>query len=432
MLTTAHEFIKRAAQRLDISDKTIEEFLRPDNVHAFDVSAGEKTYSAFRVQHDNSRGPYKGGVRFHSEVTQDEVTALATLMTIKNAVVSLPFGGGKGGVAVNPKELPDEDRQAITRAYIRQLKDKLGPDVDIPAPDVNTDAQVIDWMVDEYTKQFASLDESLRRNQLAVVGYDAGDTSEQAARAVAQATFTGKSLDNGGSHGREAATGYGGAVVLSELFQQKGLEKTDMTYAIQGVGNVGMHFMFKEAELLPQLQLVAAADSSGGLSSGFGLDPAELADYRQQKKRFEHYDSDEVLHISNAQLLIEEVDVLVLAALGGVINEDNMTQVRAKYILELANGPVTLEAHDYLTKQGVVIIPDILANAGGVATSLAEWQQNKAGEKWDEQTVLDKMEHHLRTAVDDVTPLMSEYDICMKEASFLLALQRLLKEGKQE
>ena len=432
MLTTAHEFIKRAAQRLDISDKTIEEFLRPDNVHAFDVSAGEKTYSAFRVQHDNSRGPYKGGVRFHSEVTQDEVTALATLMTIKNAVVGLPFGGGKGGVAVNPKELPDEDRQAITRAYIRQLKDKLGPDVDIPAPDVNTDAQVIDWMVDEYAKQFASLDESLRRKQLAVVGYDAGDTSEQAARAVAQATFTGKSLDNGGSHGREAATGYGGAVVLSELFQQKGLEKTDMTYAIQGVGNVGMHFMFKEAELLPQLQLVAAADSSGGLSSGFGLDPAELANYRRQKKRFEDYESDELLHISNAQLLIEEVDVLVLAALGGVINEDNMKQVRAKYILELANGPVTLEAHDYLTKQGVVIIPDILANAGGVATSLAEWQQNKSGEKWDEQTVLDKMEHHLRTAVDDVTPLMSEYDICMKEASFLLALQRLLKEGKQE
>lgn len=431
MLTIAHEFIKRAAQRLAIADDRVEEFLRPDNVHTFDISVMGRKVPAFRVQHDNSRGPYKGGVRYHGEVTQDEVIALATLMTIKNAVVGLPFGGGKGGVAVNPKELPDEDRQAITRAYIRQLKDKLGPEVDIPAPDVNTDAQVIDWMVDEYAKQFISLDEPLRGKQLAFVGRDAGDTSEQAAWAVAQATFTGKSLENGGSHGREAATGYGGVVVLSELFQQKGLAKMDMTYAIQGVGNVGMHFMFKEAELLPQLQLVAAADSSGGLSSGFGLDPAELADYRRQKKRFEYYESDELLHISNAQLLIEEVDVLVLAALGGVINEDNMRHVRANYILELANGPVTLEAHDYLTKQGVVIIPDILANAGGVVTSFAEWQQNTSGEKWNEQIVLDKTERHLRNSVDDVTFLMSEYDICMKEASFLLALQRLLEEEKQ-
>lgn len=427
MLITAHEFIKRAAQRLGVSDDRVDEFLQPDNIHTFDISVAGQQVPAFRVQHDNSRGPYKGGVRYHAEVSRDEVTALATLMTIKNAVVNLPFGGGKGGVAINPKELSDGDREELTRQYVRGLKNQLGPDIDVPAPDVNTNAQVIDWMVDEFAQQFASLDTSLRHQHLAAVDRD-GESAE-AATAVARATFTGKSIDNGGSEGREAATGYGGAAVLSELFRQKDVTVEDMTYAIQGVGNVGMHFMFKEAELLPGLQLVAAADSSGGLSSGFGLDPSALAEYRRQRQRFEDYQSEEIMHISNAQLLTEEVDVLVLAALGGVINKDNMRQVRAKYILELANGPVTLEAHDYLTRQGVVIIPDILANAGGVATSLAEWQQNKADEHWDEQTVLDKMEHHLRTAVDEVTSRMAEYDICMKEASFLLALQRLIKDN---
>lgn len=429
MLTTAHEFIKRAAQRLGVSDDRVDEFLQPDNIHTFDISVAGQQVPAFRVQHDNSRGPYKGGVRYHAEVSRDEVTALATLMTIKNAVVNLPFGGGKGGVAINPKELSDGDREELTRQYVRGLKNQLGPDIDVPAPDVNTNAQVIDWMVDEFVQQFASLDTSLRRQHLAAVDRDGDGESAEAATAVARATFTGKSIDNGGSEGREAATGYGGAAVLSELFRQKDVTVEDMTYAIQGVGNVGMHFMFKEAELLPGLQLVAAADSSGGLSSGFGLDPSALAEYRRQRQRFEDYQSEEIMHISNAQLLTEEVDVLVLAALGGVINKDNMRLVRAKYILELANGPVTLEAHDYLTRQGVVIIPDILANAGGVATSLAEWQQNKANEHWDEQTVLDKMEHHLRMAVDEVTSRMAEYDICMKEASFLLALQRLIKDN---
>ena len=402
MLKTAQEFITRAAKDLGWSDDEIQAFLTPDHEHEFEVSDGENSYKAFRIQHDNRRGPYKGGVRYHPEVNKSEVQALATLMTIKNAATGLTFGGGKGGVAVNPKELDDAQIEALTRDYVKKLADHLGPDIDVPAPDVNTNAQIIDWMVDEFEKI-------------------TGDSSK--------ASFTGKSIKNGGSEGREAATGYGGADVLSEVLKQYGDDKKDMTYAIQGVGNVGTNFMFREEVLLPQVTLVAAADSSGGLSSGFGLATSDLANYRKQRKKFRDYKSDDTMHISNEQLLREEVDVLVLAALGGVINKDNMEHVRAKYILELANGPVTLEAHDYLTKKGVIIIPDILANAGGVTASLLEWQQNRAGEHWEKADVLQEIERYLRSAVDEITNVGERHKVCLKEAAFITALMRL-KQAK--
>lgn len=398
MLKTAHEFITRAATELGWPKEKIDTFLKADHEHQCKVQAGGTSYQAFRIQHDNQRGPYKGGIRFHPDVTPNEVRALATLMTIKNAAVGLPFGGGKGGVVVDPKQLNEAELEELSRDYVRQLHEQFGPQRDVPAPDVNTNAQIIDWMVDEYEKL-------------------TGDTSK--------AVMTGKSLGNGGSEGREAATGYGGADVLSEVLKQYGDHKKDMTYAIQGVGNVGSHFMFREEQLLPQVTLVAVADSSGGISSGFGLGAADIANYRKQKKKLHDYESDDTIHITNAQLLTEEVDVLVLAALGGVINKDNMKDVRAKYILELANGPVTLEAHDYLTKQGVIIIPDIIANAGGVTTSLLEWQQNLANEHWDEATVLERLETYLRNAVDEVAANAKTYDVCMKEAAFITALERL-------
>jgi glutamate dehydrogenase/leucine dehydrogenase len=404
MLQTAHTFITRAAKELGWSDDDIKTFLEPDNVLEFEVSDGDNAYQAYRVQHDNRRGPYKGGIRFHPEVNKDEVQALATLMTVKNAATGLPFGGGKGGVAVNPKELNEQQLEAISRDYVRQIVDHIGPDADVPAPDVNTNAQIIDWMVDEY---------------------------EQLTGDATRASFTGKSIENGGSEGREAATGYGGADVLSEVLKQHGIDGKDMTYAIQGVGNVGTFFMFREEELLPSVTLTAAADSSGGLSSGFGLRASDLANYRKERKKFSDYESDDTIHITNEQLLTEEVDVLVLAALGGVINKDNMEHVRAKYILELANGPVTLEAHDYLVKQGVIIIPDIVANAGGVTTSLLEWQQNRSGEHWDEATVLQKLEQYLRSAVDEMTTMAERHKICLKEAAFLTALARLQQADKE-
>ncbi len=398
MLKTAQEFIKRAGREIGLSDEQIDKFLQADHEHQFDISLSDNTYKAYRVQHNNQRGPYKGGIRFHPEVDLDEVRALATLMSVKNAAVGLPLGGGKGGVAVNPKELSKHELEELSREYVRGLKDYIGPDTDVPAPDVNTNAQIIDWMVDEYEKL-------------------TGDKTK--------ASFTGKSIKNGGSEGREAATGYGGASVLSEVLKQYGEDTADLTYAIQGVGNVGSFFMKREEELLPNLQLVGASDSSAGISSGFGLSPSELIAYRAEGKKFIDYKSEDTVQLANGELLTEEVDVLVLAALGGVINKDNMKDVKAKYILELANGPLTLEAHDYLTKQGVTIIPDIIANAGGVAASLLEWQQNRAGEHWDEADVLKKLEEYLRTAVDEVTTVADKHDVCMKEAAFITALKRL-------
>jgi len=240
-----------------------------------------------------------------------------------------------------------------------------------------------------------------------------------------KAAFTGKSLENGGSEGRSAATGYGGAAVLNQVLKLHKQDNDQLTYAIQGVGNVGLHFMFTEKHMLPNLQLVAAADSSGGLSSGFGLDPDKIGQLRRSKQKFSSYQSDEIVHISNEQLFQEEVDVLVLAAVGSVITKDNMKDVKAKYILELANGPLTAEAHDYLTEKGVIIIPDIIANAGGVTVSLLEWQQNRAGEHWEEQRVLDSLESYLRSAVDDVIKVANQYNVCMKEAAFITALKRL-------
>lgn len=406
MLDAVQEFIKRAATHAKIDKATIDAFLKADAEIEHTITLNDTAeYPAIRVQHNNERGPYKGGIRFHPEVTIDEVRALATLMTIKNAAVNIPFGGGKGGVAIHSKELDASQLEEVSRAYVRAMHNNLGPDVDVPAPDVNTDAQVIDWMVDEY--------ESIT-----------GDTSK--------ASFTGKSLENGGSKGRVSSTGYGGAAVLAEVLKKHSVDNKELTYAIQGVGNVGAHFMLRAKELLPDLQLTAAADSSGAVSSGFGLEPDELLAYKKQKKRFEDYESEDTLNISTDQLIGEEVDILVLAALGGAVHHGNMKDVKAKYILELANGPLTLEAHDYLTSRGVVVVPDIIANAGGVIASLYEWQQNKAHEQWTEKKVLSKIESTLRDAVDEAEAVAETYAVDMKEAAFILALQRLLKKTETD
>lgn len=400
MLDAAQEFIRRAARHAGIDTHTIDSFLKADAAVEQTIELDGNQYPAIRVQHNNVRGPYKGGVRFHPDVSVDEVHALATLMTIKNAAVNIPFGGAKGGVAIDAKQLSQEDLEHVARAYVRCMHEYIGPDVDIPAPDVNTNARVIDWMVEEYE-------------------LISGDTSK--------ASFTGKSLENGGSKGREAATGYGGAAVLAEVLKKHGLSSEQMTYAIQGVGNVGTHFMFREEVLLPDVQLVAAADSSGGISSGFGLDPSDIADYRTERRKFSDYESEETIHITNEELLREEVDILVLAALGGVIHKGNMKDVKARFIVELANGPLTLEAHDYLTSQGVIVIPDIIANAGGVTASLYEWQQNKAQERWEEKVVLKNIEATLREAVDTAEDVMKNFNVDMKEAAYIVALQRILK-----
>lgn len=400
MLDSTHKLIERVARKIGLSNHDVEYLMKIDKEHIFTITldSGQK-HEAYRVQHNNKRGPYKGGIRFHPGVDLDEVRALATLMSMKTAAVGLPLGGGKGGISVNPRELDDKQLEELARKYVQYLHPHIGPDKDVPAPDVNTNPKVIDWMVDEY----ATL---------------TGDTTK--------ASFTGKSLEAGGSLGRDAATGRGGVLALKTVLEHRKLAGKPLTYAIQGFGNVGLFFGTIAEELLPDLQLVAVTDSSGGVSSAFGLEVQELAAYKKTGAKLSAYKGDDTVAISNEQLLAEEVDILVLAALGDVINQDNVGAVHARFVLELANGPVSDEADLELTKRGVVVVPDILANAGGVIVSYLEWLQNRSGEHWTEDEVNDKLLGYLVPAVKGSLKLADARKLTLKEAALAKAMQAIL------
>lgn len=401
MLASAHAMIERVGKAIGLSREDIDYLLSIDQEHVFDIalSSGE-THKAYRIQHKNSLGPYKGGIRFHPEVDLDEVRALATLMSLKTAAIGLPLGGGKGGVAIDPRNLTPQQLEEVARAYVRHLHPHIGPDRDIPAPDVNTNPQIIDWMTDEYEEI-------------------TGDRSK--------ASFTGKSVDKGGSQGREAATGRGGVLVLQAVLQHLKLNKQALTYAIQGFGNVGLFFGVIAEELLPNLELIAATDSSGGVSSAFGLTSSELAAYKKTGAKLHDYVTDEAVALTNEQLISEEVDILVLAALGDVVTDKNADQVRAKIVLELANGPVSDKAHDILTRRGVYIIPDILANAGGVTVSYLEWLQNKNDEHWAENKVNKELERYLVAATRTALQYADKNGVSLKEGALAVAMRRLLE-----
>jgi len=404
MLDTAHHIIRKVGKQLGLSQDDIAYLLKTDAEHVFEISLSNgSTHQAYRVQHNNQLGPYKGGVRFHPDVNLDEVRALATLMSMKTAAVGLPLGGGKGGVAIDGKKLSPKDREEVARKYVAHLHPHIGPDKDVPAPDVNTNATVIDWMVDEYEQQ-------------------TGDTSH--------ASFTGKSLENGGSLGREAATGRGGVLALRELLKHLGREKEALTIAIQGMGNVGSFFGAIAEDEQPNWKLVAATDSSGGLRLDAGLSARDLNDFKAKQGRLKEYELPNATPISNQDLISADVDVLVLAALGDAVTEQNMRGVRAKIVVELANGPVNEAAYEYLSQKGVIVVPDILANAGGVIVSYLEWQQNKAGEQWTEAIVNQKLEDYMTKAVDAVYKESQAQGIALKEAAFAQAIKRILKGKK--
>lgn len=404
MLQTAQELIRKTAKHLHLSDEDTEFLLKANAEHAFEIelSTGSK-HKAYRVQHNNTLGPYKGGIRFHPDVDLDEVKALATLMSLKTAAVGLPLGGGKGGVAVNPKALSKAELEELSRKYASHLAEHIGPDKDVPAPDVNTNATIIDWMVDEFEKL-------------------TGDTSK--------ASFTGKSLGKGGSEGREAATGLGGIFALREVLRQQGNDKKPLTVAIQGFGNVGLFFGTQLADYLPGLLLTAASDSSGGVASAFGFDPKELAGYKQTGNRLIDFADEDSVQLEGDNILYEEVDILVLAALGDVITEKNMGRVRAKIVLELANGPLNEEAYEYLTQKGVLIVPDVLANAGGVIVSYLEWLQNRQGERWSEERVNSELDTYMESAMKAALEYSRQHNVPLKEAAFALAITRILAARK--
>jgi glutamate dehydrogenase/leucine dehydrogenase len=400
MLEGVQKLIREVGQKLGLDEQTIEKLIAPNTEHIFDIELDNgQIFKAFRIQHNNQNGPYKGGVRFHENVNLDEIRALATLMSLKTAAVGLPLGGGKGGVAVNPRNLSKQELEELSRKYVQGLHKHIGPDKDVPAPDVNTNATIIDWMVDEY--------ENIT-----------GDTSH--------ASFTGKSIKNGGSLGRDAATGRGGVITLREYLKHIGKSEEKITYAIQGFGNVGQFFATVAQQEQPKWQMRAASDSSATIFANGDLDAEALAKFKQNGGRFADYEDESVEKSGPDDFASQKVDVLVLAALEDAVNKDNVKDVKARYIIELANGPITNEAYNHLIKKGVVILPDVVANAGGVIVSYLEWKQNKQNEKWSEEKVNKELENYITKAVDQMYMTSKNQGVPLKEAAFISALKNLL------
>lgn len=392
MLESAEAMIRRAAEQLELSDEQITEVLEPMHEHHFEITIGDITHQAYRVQHSNARGPFKGGIRFHPHVDKQEVRALATLMSLKCAAVDIPLGGGKGGVAFDPREYDEKHVEAVARQYVQQLQEHLGPEVDVPAPDVNTNEVVIDWMVDEYEKL-------------------TGDSSK--------ASFTGKSIRHGGSEGRTEATGRGGVIALREYCRALDIDTEGLRVAVQGVGNVGFYFaQIAEAEL--GVKIVAVANSKQMIENEKGLKFGHLKFSREVIPQLSGRlaPSEDILGV--------EADVLVFAALGDVVDADNQASVKASLILELANGPVDDAALQLLEHRGVHVIPDVIANAGGVVVSYLEWLQNKAGTHWSYETVVDELDSIMSSAIEEMIEVADELQVPMKEAAFVLAMRRLL------
>ncbi len=397
MLKTAHNLIRQAGKKLGLSRAEIDELIKIDAEHQFEINLDSgKKFQAYRIQHKNRLGPYKGGIRFHPQVNLDEVRALATLMSLKTAAVGLPLGGGKGGVAVHPKDLSRDELEELSRKYVQAIHPHIGSDKDIPAPDVSTSSEVIDWMVDEYEKL-------------------TGDKSH--------AAFTGKSVQRGGSLGREAATGRGGVIALAQLLKHIGKSDQELTFAVQGYGNVGAWFTKVAQTQHPSWQLIAASDSSATIVNKHGLDAKALADFKEAGQRFSDYKEAQVA--DGEHIFGLKVDILVLAALEDAVTEKNMKQVKTKYIVEMANGPINEAAQNYLTNQGTIILPDIIANSGGVVVSYVEWLQNKNEERWSEARVNHELEKYILKAVDSVYTLSQQNNVSLKEAAFMLALRRL-------
>ncbi len=350
-------------------------------------------FIGYRIQHDNSRGPYKGGLRYHPDVDLDEVRSLASLMTWKTAVVNVPFGGAKGGIQVDPSKLSVRENERLTRRFIDQIGELIGPNEDIPAPDMNTSAAVMAWIFDEYSKRY---------------GFSPG-------------VVTGKPVELHGSYGRDAATGRGCLIAIREVLGAAGKKLEGTRFVIQGFGNVGSWF----ARLVHELggRVVAVSDVKGGITNGDGLDIPRLMDHVKQTRSVVDFAGSKP--ISNADLLLADCDVLVPAALGHVLTAQNARDVKARYVLEAANGPTTAEADGIFDERGVVAIPDIYANAGGVTVSYFEWTQNTQKFRWTEQQVNEQLERHMVDAFQGIMKMQEAHKCSMRSAAFVLAIQRV-------
>lgn len=355
-----------------------------------------RVFEGYRVEHNNARGPYKGGIRFHQDTNIDEVKALAFWMTLKCAVANIPMGGGKGGITVNPKELSVKELEALSRGWVKGMKDILGPKKDVPAPDVNTTPQIMSWMADEF---------------------------EQLTGDMTRATFTGKPIEDGGSEGRGPATGLGGFYVFEVLKDKYDIPES-ATVVVQGFGNVGGN----AAEIFEMHghKIIALSDSKGAIYNQDGFKIKELMEFKKENNTIVGFPGSET--ISNEELLVLHCDVLIPAALENQITGENAGDIKAKLILELANGPVTPEADEILLSKNIPVVPDILANSGGVTVSTFEWEQNLKNEHWSEEDVFTKLRTILNTETNYVYNKAQELKTDLRRAAFIIAMERLAQK----
>ncbi len=405
LLEEALKEYNEAVRVMDL-EEDIAEFLR-NHERVIEVSVPTRmdngtfrVFKGYRAQHSTVRGPSKGGIRYHQDVDMDEVKALAFLMTWKCAVVNIPYGGAKGGIKVDPRTLSMGELERLTRRYVADIFSFIGPLKDIPAPDVNTNSQIMAWMVDTYSMH---------------IGYPEF------------ASFTGKPLELGGSLGRREATGKGVEIITRETLRYMELDPKKVTCAIQGFGNVGSNtakFLFEDG-----IKIVGVSDISGGIYDPEGIDIPSLIRYKEQNGGLiKGYPKGE--EIAPEDVLFLDVDIVIPAALDDVITEENAGDVRAKIIIEAANGPLTAEATKILTGRNIFIVPDILANSGGVTVSYFEWAQNRYAYYWDKEEVFRELDKFMTRAFKDVILRKDKYKVSTKIAAYILAIERVSKALK--
>lgn len=391
--------LAKVSTLLKLSSQDVEKLSKPQKIIEADLkietSKGEKSFPAYRVQFNNARGPYKGGIRFHPEADLDEVKALAALMAVKCAVVGIPLGGAKGGVTINPKDYNANDLEKVARAWAKAMVEDIGVSKDIPAPDVYTNSKTMSHILDEYENIVGRSEPGL---------------------------ITGKPLELGGSLGRDSATAQGGAYVLEEAL--KNFDGGDRKVAIQGFGNAGATM----ANILAKdgYKIVAVSDSSAGLYNENGLDVLKISDWKNSGKNLKDFQDENVKIISNEELLEINCDILVPAALDNQITKENAENIKAKIVLELANGPTTPEADVILEKNKVILIPDVLANAGGVTVSYFEWVQNRTGEIWEEEIIKSKLKIIMQKSFSDVLKEKNSFDVSFRQGAFILGVKRIV------
>ena len=390
--------LDKVAKIKNFGDEFIARMRQPDRDIRFSIpikmdNGTEKIFEGYRVEYNNALGPYKGGIRYHKDTEINEVKALAFWMALKCAVAGIPMGGGKGGITVEPKELSKSELEKLSRGWVKKLSDVLGPRKDVPAPDVNTTPEIMTWMADEFEKI-------------------TGDKT--------RATFTGKPIENGGSEGRGEATGLGGFYVFDSLRAKIELpEKCKV--AIQGFGNVGGNAA--RIFSLHGHTVLAVSDSKSAIVKDDGLDLKAVEDYKKKTGALKDFPG--AKNITNAELLELPCDILVPAAFENVITETNAGNIKAKAIMELANGPINPEADEILFQKGIPVIPDVLANSGGVTVSYFEWDQNLKNEHWSEKEVFDKLKPMMEDASTKIFEKAKENKTHLRMGAFILALERI-------